>query len=88
MAVTIADTLFEPVSSNGMHVGPLSKNQLTERIIAINPSATTDFLNSFGEKALKRYLEHLTATQEPRGRTAWWLRPGDSPAIVARSARD
>lgn len=79
---------FEPVSSNGVHIGPLSKMQITERIIAINPTATTDFLNAFGAKALKRYLEHLTAAQEPRGRRAWWLRPGDSPAIVSRAARD
>jgi hypothetical protein len=58
-----------------------------ERIISINPTATVSFLSRFEERPLKRYLEHLTAAQEPRGRTAWWLRPGDSPAFVVRSNR-
>lgn len=79
---------FESVTSNGQHIGPLSRSQIMERIISINPTATVAFLSRFEERPLKRYLEHLTATQEPRGRSAWWLRPGDSPAIVVRANRE
>lgn len=79
---------FETVSTNGQHVGPLNRSQIMERIISINPTATVAFLSRFAERPLKRYLEHLTAAQEPRGRSAWWVRPADSPAIVVRAPEE
>lgn len=78
---------FETVTTNGQHVGPLNRSQIMDRIISINPTATVAFLSRFEERPLKRYLEHLTAAQEPRGRSAWWVRPADSPAIVVRVPR-
>lgn len=61
----------------------LTTAQLIDRIVTLNPSATSEFLSQFSARSLGRYLAHLTAAQEPRGREARWTRPGDSPAIVA-----
>jgi hypothetical protein len=66
----------------------LTKPQLVDRIIALNSTASPDFLGVFSETALTRYLEHLQAAQEPRGSRARWIRPGDSPAIQSRESRD
>ena len=66
----------------------LTREQVVDRILSLNPTATTNFLDEFPEDSLAVYLEHLLATSQPRGRNARWLRPADSPAIVARSARD
>lgn len=62
----------------------LSREHLIDGIIAINPTATVAFLNRFPDAALRGYLDHLLSAQEPRGRSAAWVRPGDSPAIVVR----
>lgn len=61
----------------------LTTAQLIDRIVTLNPSATSEFLSQFSARSLGRYLAHLTAAQEPRGREARWTRPGDSPAIVS-----
>jgi hypothetical protein len=67
----------------------LTRPQLIDRIIAINPSASEQFLARFEDRQLSGYLDHLHAVQEPRGGTAArWVRPADSPAIVARIPRD
>lgn len=66
----------------------LTREQLVDRILELNPSATLAFLGEFGEMSLSVYLAHLMAAQEPRGRTATWVRPGDSPAIVSREAKE
>ena len=66
----------------------LTREQVVDRIITINPTATTTFLDRFSEASLGQYLDHLLATSGPRGRYARWLRPGDSPAILARERRD
>jgi len=66
----------------------LTREQVVDRIITINPTATTSFLSKFNEDSLGRYLDHLVATSGPRGRNARWLRPGDSPAILVRERRD
>jgi len=64
---------------------PLSREQVMERIMSINPTATVHFLGRFADRALRGYLDHLSMVQEPRGRCCQpWVRPGDSPAIVVR----
>ncbi len=65
----------------------LTREQVVDRIITLNPTASQDFLREFRDDALALYLEHLTATQEPRGRNACWRRPGDSPSILERRTR-
>ena len=62
----------------------LSKPQTIDAIIQINRSATKDFLDRFDTRSLKRYLDHLQLTQEPRGRCSVWIREGESRAIVTR----
>lgn len=76
----IQPSLFDPPE-------PLTREQLIDRIIEINPSATTTFLSAFEHSSLARYLDHLAAAEAPRGRDARWVRPGDTPAILARTSR-
>lgn len=59
----------------------LSREQLIDRILMLNPTATPAFLGEFTENDLTHYLEHLTCAQEPRGREARWVRTGGTPAI-------
>jgi hypothetical protein len=66
----------------------LTREQVVDRIITINPTATTSFLERFNDRSLGMYLDHLVAASRPRGRGARWLRPGDSPAILARESQD
>ena len=61
-----------------------SKEQLIECIQRINPSALREFLSSFDWHALRRYLDHLSMTLEPRGVDSHWTRLGDTPAVVWR----
>lgn len=77
------DSLAEPVTST-----LLSRRQVIERIMTINPTAGVAFLEDFSEQALQTYLDHLTAAQLPRGRMARWIRPGDTPGIVVAEPRD
>lgn len=65
----------------------LSRSQVVDRILALNPGATRDFLSRFTGPALAEYLEHLTLTQEPRGRGSGWVRRAGQSAITARVSR-
>jgi hypothetical protein len=56
------------------------RRDMIEQIVRINATATADFLNRFADAALQVYLDHLTCTQQPRGRRAVWVRPGDTAA--------
>jgi hypothetical protein len=80
-ATTPARPATEPAAA-------LPKSRLVERIIELNPSASPEFLATFPEPALGAYLDHLSLAQEPRGRSAPWIRRGDSPAILSREARE
>jgi hypothetical protein len=64
----------------------LTREQVVSRIIHINPTATAKFLSRFREESLERYLDHLLVASQPRGPQSRWIRPGDSPAIVARES--
>jgi len=62
------------------HEGNFRRREVIDQIVRINTSATTDFLDRFADAALQVYLDHLTCTQQPRGRRAVWVRPGDTAA--------
>jgi hypothetical protein len=61
----------------------LNKQQIIDRIREVNRSAAAEWLARFTDAQLRTYLEHLQLTLEPRGRSSRWLRPGDSPPVVA-----
>ncbi|GAB4382770.1 MAG: hypothetical protein Kow0022_01020 [Phycisphaerales bacterium] len=63
----------------------LSKGQLIEQILLLNPGATSEFLADFSVSELSQYLNHLLWLQQPRSGQARWTRPGETPAVVARS---
>jgi hypothetical protein len=79
----VADTMTVVGGEMGLEglAAVLTRAQLVDRIAAMNPSATPEFLARFGEQSLGNYLEHLVSAQEPRGRTARWVRRNETPAI-------
>jgi hypothetical protein len=66
----------------------LTRQQTVERILQINPTATSTFLERFDDRPLRHYLDHLVSASSPRGAESRWMRPGDSPAIVTRESAD
>ena len=71
----------QPARASGM-----TREQITDRIIALNPSAKPTFLSQFDEPALEQYLNHLSLTTAPRGRETRWIRPnGHAWAFAARA---
>jgi len=78
----------EPPESSSPESSRLTREQVVDRIIQINPTATTEFLGAFQERELGKYLDHLVAASGPRGRHARWERPADSPAILGREASE
>jgi hypothetical protein len=77
----------EPLESSSQSAR-LTREQVVDRIITINPTATAEFLDHFNEDSLGKYLDHLISASGPRGRQSRWLRPGDSPAIWGRISQD
>ena len=61
-----------------------NKAQIIDAIQQVNQSARRDWLNRFAAPALRRYLDHLQLTLEPRGRASIWVRPGDTHALITR----
>ena len=59
--------------------------QIINAIQELNRSARRDWLDAFAIPALRRYLDHLEVTLEPRGRGSVWVRSGETPAIVTRT---
>jgi hypothetical protein len=62
--------------------------ELVDRILEINPTAGGSYLSGFGREALTHYLDHLSVTRQPRGRSEGWVRRAETPGIVARRARE
>lgn len=56
----------------------LTREQLLDRIISLNPSATSEFLERFGDDDLDEYLRRLSRARAPRGRFEGSIR-GDGP---------
>lgn len=65
----------------------LTREQVVDRIVSINPTAKTEFLSCFEDCELTNYLDHLVATLAPRGRHARWERTAETPAILTREPR-
>lgn len=61
----------------------LNRAQLVDRILNINPTATTEFLATFSEDSLSHYLDHLCIVDEP---CVPWVRRGMQPAVVQRES--
>ena len=64
----------------------LDRLGLAQRIMALNPTASREYLGSFTVRSLAMYLAHLESAGAPRG--ARWERPCDSPAIIGRESAD
>ncbi len=60
----------------------ISKAHIIDGILQLNRSARRDWLNCFAKPALRRYLDHLEVTLEPRGSV--WIRHPQTPAVVTR----
>lgn len=69
------------------HGRRLTREQVVDRILALNPSISASYLRDFPESSLWSYLRRLEALHEPRGRRACWRREGETPAIVTRRRR-
>lgn len=82
MSTLATESMLQPAALG------LSKTQLIDQIISLNPTATTAFLDAFQESGLRNYLDHLLALQTPRGRDATWTRRNDTPAIVSAEPLD
>lgn len=66
---------------------PMTREQVVDQIMSINPSASSGFLSQFEPGELGMYLRHLLSAQEPRGRSSRWARPDDAPAIMTSRRR-
>lgn len=64
----------------------LERLGLVQRIMALNPTASREYLGSFTDRSLSMYLAHLESAGAPRG--ARWERPCDSPAIIGRESAE
>lgn len=64
----------------------MTREQVIDRILSINPGAGRGFLDQFEKPELDRYLARLDLTRGPRQGSGRWVRQGSSPAIVASSA--
>lgn len=62
----------------------LSKSQLIQAIMDMNPSAQRRWLASFDETALRRYLAHLRHADRPRSHRRPWIREPETTAVVRR----
>lgn len=62
----------------------MSKQQMIDAIRQHNRTADEDFLASFDEQSLQRYLKRLTDIHGRRGKSSVWVREARTPAIVSR----
>ena len=78
-----------PVSATALPIEEESPERasLVSRILHLNPTAGTEFLQQFTITALEEYLEHLHASELPRGRRSGRLRPDNTPGVIVRTAR-
>ena len=67
--------------------GRLTREQVVDRIMKRNITASPGFLDQFRDRDLQDYLRRLDIASEPRGRRASWARCGESPAISVRGRR-
>jgi len=60
----------------------MSRDQLYDHILTINPSAGRAFLEQFDERKLGDYLDRLQISGRPRGRESVWVRRSPEPAVA------
>ena len=78
-----SESLFEADAAVGDRgAWRLSRAQVVDQILSINPSAGRGFLEQFGEERLGDYLDRLIRIRSPRGGESRFVRRGDTPAIV------
>ncbi|MEM1165176.1 MAG: hypothetical protein AAGI30_02675 [Planctomycetota bacterium] len=63
-------------------IDPTPRERLVRSIQSFNPSASDEWLATFSDTALELYEQHLQAASRPRGQSARWVRPCDTPAVV------
>jgi len=61
----------------------MNKARIIDAIREHNRSVPAEFLSMFNERSLTSYLLRLTHLKDHRGRSTWWVREGDTPAIVS-----
>ncbi len=66
----------------------LTREQIVDRILVLNPTASVDFLDSFTDEGLRAYFSRLQHAHRPRGRASVWTRPVGPRAIGCWVARD
>ena len=66
----------------------MSKFRMIDAIRKHNKTAKPQFLIGFEEDQLNSYLRRLRVLKDRRGRFSYWVREGDSPAIVTRDHAD
>ena len=81
-------SLFESVHADPGSEGELSRSQILDQILAINPTASWLLGETFDRKQLWNYLQHLLTAQGPRGTATAWVRRADSPGISMREPVD
>ncbi len=64
----------------------LTRDQIIEKILLANPTATADYLEQFENYSLQLYLERLTKLAEPRSGHTFWVRQDETPAITCAIA--
>lgn len=79
-------TSEQPESRSIPLTSRLTREQVVDRILSLNPTATPGFLGAFPDDELRLYLDRLTVAASPRGRFARWERPEGRPGIVSRQA--
>jgi len=88
-------TLFDLANRRGaaetapVNTADMTREQVVDRIITMNPSATRRFLDHFEPSQLRHYLDHLIVAMSPRGpNSQGWIRPGNIAAITVCEAAD
>jgi len=84
---TVADSAgqAEPVA----HDSPrMTREQVMDRIIHVNPSASRSFLDQFADDSLHDYLDHLVVRERPRTMASVWVRRAGAPAMSCRVSLD
>lgn len=78
-----AAVIHRPAPQPAPEASRLSREQVLDRILEMNPGATTEFLLDFDDRALAGYLERLLRLHDRRGATSRWVRPAGPPAVLA-----
>lgn len=82
-----ADEVQQHVESPAQIHESAERSRLVSQIIELTPTASPQFLSSFGSGELTAYLSHLNVAHEQRGRQSRWVRPDNTPGISVRTAR-